>query len=60
MIKRIPAMEAELKSLREFKEMAERTLSNRAEAAGGKPVAEILRDTYNRPSKEFKPHYGGQ
>ena len=58
LLKEIPAMREELKELREFKEKTERTIEVKAENIGKKSVAQAIKDVYNKPSKEFKPHYG--
>ena len=58
LLKEIPAMKAEIKELREFKEKTLRTIDNKNENAGGKPIGQAIKDVYGKPSKEFNPHYG--
>lgn len=58
LLKEIPAMRKELEELREFKEKTERTIEVKAENIGKKSVAQAIKDVYNKPSKEFNPHYG--
>ncbi len=58
LLKEIPAMKAELAELREFKEKTLRTLEVKADNSSKKPVGQVVKDVYGKPSKEFNPHYG--
>ena len=57
LLKKIPAMEAELAELREFKTSVIRTLDvqNRGEQ---RPVSKVIGEVYGKPTKEFNPHVG--
>lgn len=57
-IKEIPGILKELEGLKEFKAKTERTIEAKAANAGAKPVAQIIKDNYLKPNKEFNPHYG--
>ena len=55
-IKDIPAMEAELAELREFKTSVSRTIDTRVSNTQ-KPTTQALQEAFNQEIKEFNPHY---
>ena len=57
LLKEIPAMLAELKELRQFKEDVKRTLEVKNNNKDVKSAGEVVKSVYKGEIKEFDPHY---
>lgn len=57
LLKQIPAMLAELKELRQFKEDVKRTLEVKNNNKDVKSAGEVVKNVYKGEIKEFDPHY---
>lgn len=57
LLKKVPAMEEELKELRQFKADVIRTLETRNANPEAKSASEIVKKVYKGEIKEFNPHY---